>query len=313
MTDQAIDPVEIPENTAADTTMEGDYSPAEAEGLKEYQEMIAAMERGEDFPEGDGVTTKGDAVEDADVQDADDPEQKPEADVPRADPVEAKQEEQPPADADIEAALTERAEIVATLEESLAEAEARAIAIGDQLENGEITQAKYEIEFRKALREVEAIEGRLAGAQAALGEVEATAENAKVASDPWYQAATSFLGDNSNEIFNAGEHHEGLKQAISFARSLPHNANKSPAEIINAAATAYRQMAGLEAPAAKPAAPKAKAAPNIPPTLGQMQAALPNTDESPFAYLSKLSGEAYEAAYAKLSPDQRATYLESLG
>lgn len=312
MTDQAIDPVEIPENTATDTTMEGDYSPAEAEGLKEYNEMIAAMERGEDIPDDEGVTNKGDAVEDADVQDADDPEQNPEADVPRADPVEAAQDEQLSADV-IEAAITERAEIVATLEESLAEAEARAIAIGDQLENGEITQAKYEIEFRKALREVEAIEGRLAGAQAALGEVEATAENAKVASDPWYQAATSFLGENSNNIFNDGEHHEGLKQAISFARSLPHNANKSPAEIINAAATAYRQMAGLEAPAAKPAAPKAKAAPNIPPTLGQMQAALPNTDESPFAYLSKLSGEAYEAAYAKLSPDQRATYLESLG
>ena len=312
MTDQAIDPVEIPENTAADTTMEGDFSPAEAEGLKEYQEMIAAMERGEDFPDDEGVTTKGDAVEDGDVPAADDPEQKPEADVPRADPVEAAQDEQLSADV-IEAAITERAEIVATLEESLAEAEARAIAIGDQLENGEITQAKYEIEFRKALREVEAIEGRLAGAQDALGEVEATAENAKVASDPWYQAATSFLGDNSNKIFNDGEHHEGLKQAISFARSLPHNANKSPAEIINAAATAYRQMAGLEAPAAKPAVPKAKAAPNIPPTLGQMQAALPNTDESPFAYLSKLSGESYEAAYAKLTPDQRATYLESLG
>ena len=310
MTDQLIEPTETTENTAADTTMEGDYSPAEAEGLKEYQEMIAAMERGEDIPDDEGVTNKGDAVEDGEADDQPQNDADKQAD-PAVDPAQQKQEEPQPVE-DIEAIMAERAEIVATLEESLAEAEARAIAIGDQLENGEITQAKYEIEFRKALREVEAIEGKLSGAQSALGEVAASAEQTKITSDPWYQAATAFLGDTSNEIFNAGEHHEGLKQAISFARSLPHNANKSPAEIINAAAAAYRQMTGLAAPAAKPA-PKVKAAPNIPPTLGQMQAALPNTDESPFAYLSKLSGEAYEAAYAKLSPDQRASYLESLG
>ena len=55
-----------------------------------------------------------------------------------------------------------------------------------------------------------------------------------------------------------------------------------------------------------------KPQPNIPPTLGMMQAALPNNDDSPYAFLTNLSGPSYEAAYSKLTPDQRDAYLDSL-
>ena len=206
------------------------------------------------------------------------------------------------------------AEAVTAAEAALKAAEEKAIALGDQLENGEINQAKYEIEYRRAMREIEAGEGKLASAQTALAQSEAAVEQAAVQSDPWYQAATGFLSDPGNAVFNDGEHHEGLKQAIAFAAGLKQNADKAPAEIIRIAADTYRAMTGMAKPQQSPAKPEsrpAKAAPDIPPVLGQMQAALPNNDDSPFAHLMNLSGPAFEDAYGKLTPAQREAFMDS--
>lgn len=286
-------PADVPK-AAEDTTMEGDFSPAEKEGLAEYNKMLEAMDKGEDY-----TPPEPDSGHD---------------DKPKA-------EEPPPADEapqqteeELSALIASRAEEVAAAESALKEAEEKAIALGDQLENGEISQAKYDIEIRRAMREVEKAEGSLADATAALHQHEAEAEQASVQSDPWFQAATSFLAQPGNDLFNNGEHHDGLKQAIVFAAGLKQNADKTPAEIINIAANTYRAMAGISAPAAtqvkKPSG--AKPAPDIPPMLGQMQAALPNNDESPFSHIASLSGPAFEDAYSKLSQAQREAFMDSL-
>lgn len=313
MTEQ-VDEIENLDQTATkaaeDTTMEGDFTPAEQEGLAEYKKLMDAIEKGEEYAPEPAADVEhgaeGDAQADAD---------------PRTDDAskgqEAAEENALPSEEELSAILTSHAEAVTSIEAELKAAEEKAIELGDQLENGEINQAKYEIEYRRAMRDIEAIEGKLATAHAALSQSEIAVEQASVQSDPWYQAATNFLAESGNDIFNAGEHHEGLKQAIAFASGLKQNADKAPAEIIRIAADTYRAMTGLGKPqsASKPA-PAAKntpkPAPDIPPTLGQMQAALPNNDDSPFAHLMNLSGPAYEEAYSKLSQAQKDAFMDSL-
>lgn len=296
---------EIPEvltdapKAAEDTTMEGDFSPAEKEGIAEYQKMLEAMEKGEEYmPPGDDGQDNTDRQADPDTS-ADQQDQ-------ATDSVQTEEE--------LSVVVATHAEAVTAAEAALKSAEEKAIALGDQLENGEINQAKYEIEYRRAMREIEAGEGKLASAQTALAQSEAAVEQAAVQSDPWYQAATGFLSDPGNAVFNDGEHHEGLKQAIAFAAGLKQNADKAPAEIIRIAADTYRAMTGMAKPQQSPAKPEsrpAKAAPGIPPVLGQMQAALPNNDDSPFAHLMNLSGPAFEDAYGKLTPAQREAFMDS--
>lgn len=269
-----------------DTRMEGDFSPAEQEGRDHYKKLMEAMEKGEDLPE-------------------DEP-----APAPEEVPAPAVDEEA--LSGEILALSTQAAELAAKLDD----AENKVINLGDQLENGEINQAKYEIEKRRIMREIEAIEASQLATSQVLEERESALQEASTASDPWYVAATEFLSAPGNEVFNAaGEHHEGLKNAIQFAVGLKANENKTPAEIIAIASNAYRAMTGMsaQAPVAAPTPAKAtKPQPNIPPTLGMMQAALPNNDDSPYAFLANLNGSSYEAAYSKLTKDQRDAFLDSL-
>ena len=289
---------------AEDTTMEGDFSPAEQEGLAEYKKMLDAMDKGEEYSPAAEQDAKQDGADGAKTGSQNDGVAK-QGQVGAAGPTEE----------ELSALVASHAEAVTSAEASLKAAEEKAIALGDQLENGEINQAKYEIEYRRIMRDIESIEGRLASAQAALSQSEVAAEQASVQSDPWYQAATGFLAEPGNDIFNEGEHHEGLKQAIAFAVGLKQNAAKPPADIIRIAADTYRAMAGLSKPQAAQAPEKKQpkpSAPDIPPTLGQMQAAIPNNDDSPFAHLMSLSGPAFEDAYNKLTPAQRDAFMDSL-
>lgn len=279
-----------------DTRMEGDFSPAEQEGRDHYKKLMEAMDNGEELPD--------EPAPDADTAEA--------AVVPPADTPAATEANEEALSGEILALTTQATELATRL----ADAENKVIDLGDQLENGEINQAKYEIEKRRIMREIEAIEASQLATSQVLEERESALQEASTASNPWYVAATEFLSAPGNEVFNAaGEHHEGLKNAIQFAVGLKANENKTPAEIIAIASNAYRAMTGMsaQAPVAAPTPAKAtKPQPNIPPTLGMMQAALPNNDDAPYAHLSNLSGPAYEAAYSKLSQDQRDAYLSSL-
>lgn len=280
-----------------DTRMEGDFSPAEQEGRDHYKKLMEAMDNGEELPD--------EPAPDADTAEA--------AVVPPADTPAATEANEEALSGEILALTTQATELATRL----ADAENKVIDLGDQLENGEINQAKYEIEKRRLMRDIESIEASQLMTSQVLEQKETALQDASVASDPWYIAANDFLNAPGNEVFNAaGEHHDGLKNAIQFAVGLKANENKTPAEIIAIASNAYRAMTGMSVPvvAAAPATPaKApKPQPNIPPTLGMMQAALPNNDDAPYAHLSNLSGPAYEAAYSKLSQDQRDAYLSSL-
>lgn len=289
--------VEVPanppevENTAGkevDTRMDGDFSPAELEGREHFKKLMEAMEKGEDLPEDESATVEAAKPEDA--------------------PAPAVDEEA--LSGEILALSAQATELAGKLDE----AEGKIIDLGDQLENGEINQAKYEIEKRRLMREIESIEsGQLTTAKA-LEDREAALQEASTASNPWFIASTAFLNAPGNEVFNStGEHYEGLKNAIQLAAGLKANEGKTPAEILAIASNAYRAMTGMSAPAqAAPPAKMVKPQPNIPPTLGMMQAALPNSDDSPYGFLTSLSGPAYEAAYSKLTPDQRDAYLDSL-
>ena len=289
----------VPASTAKDedTRMEGDFSPAEQEGRDHYKKLMEAMDNGEELPD--------EPAPDADTAEA--------AVVPPADTPAATEANEEALSGEILALTTQATELATRL----ADAEDKVIDLGDQLENGEINQAKYEIEKRRLMRDIESIEASQLMTSQVLEQKETALQDASVASDPWYIAANDFLNAPGNEVFNAaGEHHDGLKNAIQFAVGLKANENKTPAEIIAIASNAYRAMTGMSVPvvAAAPATPaKApKPQPNIPPTLGMMQAALPNNDDAPYAHLSNLSGPAYEAAYSKLSQDQRDAYLSSL-
>jgi len=295
----------VPEATVAtaspakdeDTRMEGDFSPAEQEGRDHYKKLMEAMDNGEELPD--------EPAPDADTAEA--------AVVPPADTPAATEANEEALSGEILALTTQATELATRL----ADAENKVIDLGDQLENGEINQAKYEIEKRRLMRDIESIEASQLMTSQVLEQKETALQDASVASDPWYIAANDFLNAPGNEVFNAaGEHHDGLKNAIQFAVGLKANENKTPAEIIAIASNAYRAMTGMSAPAVattpvtQAKAPKPQ--PNIPPTLGMMQAALPNNDDAPYAHLSNLSGPAYEAAYSKLSQDQRDAYLSSL-
>ena len=280
-----------------DTRMEGDFSPAEQEGRDHYKKLMEAMDNGEELPD--------EPAPDADTAEA--------AVVPPADTPAATEANEEALSGEILALTTQATELATRL----ADAENKVIDLGDQLENGEINQAKYEIEKRRLMRDIESIEASQLMTSQVLEQKETALQDASVASDPWYIAANDFLNAPGNEVFNAaGEHHDGLKNAIQFAVGLKANENKTPAEIIAIASNAYRAMTGMSAPAvaATPVtqAKAPKPQPNIPPTLGMMQAALPNNDDAPYAHLSNLSGPAYEAAYSKLSQDQRDAYLSSL-
>lgn len=300
---QAVEvPANPPEvaNTAGkevDTRMDGDFSPAEQEGREHFKKLMEAMDNGEELP--DEPVPVADTVEAAVVT--------------PADTLAATEANEEALSGEILALTTQATELATRL----ADAEDKVIDLGDQLENGEINQAKYEIEKRRLMRDIESIEASQLMTSQVLEQKETALQDASVASDPWYIAANDFLNAPGNEVFNAaGEHHDGLKNAIQFAVGLKANENKTPAEIIAIASKAYRDMTGMSAPAvaAAPATPaKApKPQPNIPPTLGMMQAALPNNDDSPYGFLTSLSGSAYEAAYSKLTPDQREAFLDGL-
>jgi hypothetical protein len=100
--------------------------------------------------------------------------------------------------------------------------------------------------------------------------------------------------------------------ALKLQLDDPDNAGKPFAHAVNEAHKVVLAMRGIQAkPAATtPAAPR-KPAGEAPVTLRSIPAAAtPNTGGSITDQLARLSGQEYEAAYAKLTPAQRAALLE---
>lgn len=101
-------------------------------------------------------------------------------------------------------------------------------------------------------------------------------------------------------------------QALAVISADPDNASADYAELIADAHKMVLAMRGLKAAPAAPAAREArKPSAEAPVTLrGLPAAATPNTSGGVVEQLSRLKGAAYEAAFQKLSPAQRASLLD---
>jgi len=106
-----------------------------------------------------------------------------------------------------------------------------------------------------------------------------------------------------------------LGEAVKELGKDPKYASASGIELLIAADAAVKEAFGItEAPPAKPAEKKEeKPAATLPThkTLGDLPNAEANATEGAWAGLDKLSGEAYEKALEKLTPEQQDRYLAS--
>lgn len=98
--------------------------------------------------------------------------------------------------------------------------------------------------------------------------------------------------------------------ALKLQLDEPDNAGKPFGHVVNEAHKVVLAMRGIQAKPAAAAAPR-KAEGDAPMTLRSIPAAAtPNTGGSITDQLARLKGQEYEAAYAKLTPAQRAAMLE---
>ena len=121
MIEQATE-IESLDQTAAkaaeDTTMDGDFTPAEQEGLAEYKKLMDAIEKGEEYtPEPAADVEQG-------VEEGAQAEYDPKADDASKDQ-EAAEENSLPSEEELSAILTSHAEAVTSIEAELKAAEER--------------------------------------------------------------------------------------------------------------------------------------------------------------------------------------------
>lgn len=200
-----------------------------------------------------------------------------------------------------------------------------------KFEEGDLTRAEYAAENRKLMREQSELDRQEVRAEAARDAFQAQVSAVwKAAFDKYVAWAASPEGgglkygteQKPNEHLRAMLGAEADKIAME-------NPGLSPAAVWRKADAAVRENLGLPAPApaqAKPSADseaKAKAAKaekakaraqdkaQVPKNLGGVTGEATESDVSgnEFAYLDKLKGEAYEAAFAKLSPAKREAYM----
>jgi len=127
----------------------------------------------------------------------------------------------------------------------------------------------------------------------------------------WDQEEKAFFGQPENKKFL--ENPRMLKALNEIVTELQQQPNLTPKDfnkLLKDARDSYVKefgefYQGAKSTPSKPAKPQ----PKIPQTLGNVPAALPNTDGNKFAHLDKLSGKDYEAALAKLSPEDQEAYL----
>lgn len=203
-----------------------------------------------------------------------------------------------------------------------------------KFDEGDLSRAEYAAESRKLMREQSELDRQEVRAEAARDAFQAQVSAVwKAAFDKhiaW--AATPEGGGLKYGTDEKPNEHLRAMIGAEADRIAGANPSLSPAAVWRQADAAVRENLGLpavgqakEAPAddAKAKAAKAKAAkaekakarmPDksvVPQTLGGVtgEAAESDVSGNEFAYLDKLQGEAYEAAFAKLSPAKREAYM----
>lgn len=181
-----------------------------------------------------------------------------------------------------------------------------------KFEDGELTEAEYNIETSALERKMARLEGKIEAAEEQAEEEAAKIEryNQQVKA-VWDQEEKAFFGQPENKKFL--ENPRMLKALNEIVTELQQQPNLTPKDfnkLLKDARDSYVNefgefYQGAKSTPSKPAKPQ----PKIPQTLGNVPAALPNTDGNKFAHLDKLSGKDYEAALAKLSPEDQEAYL----
>ena len=182
--------------------------------------------------------------------------------------------------------------------------------LADQLDDGDIGQGKYEAESYRLKAKLEALDRDIQALQKQHDSVEHVVDQrAQAKHEEFVQAATAFLSQPENQMFQQGTPEWAALDAQIIHLQTNHP-NMPSTEVMQRARQAAVALLGI-ADAPKPTETKPKRADttiNIPPTLGNMPAAESNSGGE-FSHLDNLTGVALERAVSKLSPEQQSRYL----
>lgn len=278
------------------------------EDLKALEAIAAAEAAGQDpFGDDEPLTVEADAGEDA-ATDADATADEPEAKAqpePEAEQVAA---EAKPAAASPEAAElpTYKAELPQDYKAQRAELlKAKADAM-KQLMDGEIDAETFAAED---MRVAEALEDLAAARIRA-----ETLQEANAQSQQAYQARAiqRLIANAKSEVDYAADAtaQKQFDTSLQVLAAQPDNAGKDFADLIEDAHKMVKAMRGI-AHAPKAPAPERKPAGDVPVTLRSLpSASTPNTG-GVIEQIGRLKGPAYEAAFDKLTPAQKAALLDA--
>ncbi len=187
-------------------------------------------------------------------------------------------------------------------------------ALGEQYDNGDILDGAYntaKVRIERDLKRIEARETELVTKEDALAERE-TSKQEQFQND-FAVAANEFMARTENAIFVEGSPEFAAldNQLGMVAQSMPPG---TPFDVLldkaRAAVSSYMTLPEVVKIDSKPAEKAVKQDPETMPSISNMPAVVPNTnDGNKFAHLDKLDGPALERAISDMSEAQQAEYL----
>lgn len=277
------------------------------EDLKALEAIAAAEAAGQDpFGDDEPLTVEADADEPAPEAAAEPEAEQAAADAPTA---EADQPEADPAPAAASTAAelpTYKAELPSDYKAQRAELlQAKAEAM-KKLMDGEIDAETFAAED---MRVAEALEDLAAARIRA-----ETLQEANAQSQQAYQARAiqRLIANAKSEVDYAADAtaQQQFDTSLQVLAAQPANAGKDFADLIEDAHKMVKAMRGVQTPPKAPA-PERKPAGDVPVTLRSLpSASTPNTG-GVIEQIARLKGPAYEAAFDKLTPAQKAALLDA--
>lgn len=282
------------------------------EDLKALEAIAAAQAAGQDpFGDDEPLTVEADADEPA-PEAAPEAAAEPEAEQAAAD-APAAEEEQAEADPSPATASTEAAELPTYKAEvpqdykaqraELMKAKAEAMK---KLMDGEIDADTYAAEDARVSDALEDLAAARIRAE--------TLQEANAQSQQAYQARAiqRLIANTKSEVDYAADAtaQKQFDTSLQVLAAQPDNAGKDFADLIEDAHKMVKAMRGVQTPAKAPA-PERKPAGDAPVTLRSLpSASTPNTG-GVIEQIARLKGPAYEAAFDKLTPAQKAALLDA--
>jgi len=297
------DDIDVPEGDDQDVdTPEDDGDDFDFDGLTDAE--IEAINAGDDTDDDTDGEQDDDQDTDSDSSDGDD--QDATADTTDDDADSATDDQQRQSDN----VTQQRTDIDAQFDAKLTELE----ELGEQLDNGDMYEGKYNAVKARIEREIKRIESReaeLVTKEDAIAERETTAK--EQSQNEFTTAITGFMALPENSVFVKGSpEFTALDQQLGVvAANMPEG---TPFDVLLSKARnvvgAYMELPEAEKVAAK-AKPKDKQQETMP-SIASMPAVVPNsTDGNKFVHLDKLGGPELERALADMSDEQQNEYLNT--